>query len=174
MRPKIIGITGYIGSGKTLLADALCSKHNFTKVKMAYPIKKMLSSVGLSYSHLEGMNKEIETELLCNKTPRFAMQTLGTEWGRKIMGDNIWVNLWSTKVSELTSMNQGVVADDVRFLNEAKIIRDMGGVIVRMERPSSTKTNHESEDQNFDADLVIENNDTIEKIFNSIPKILQL
>jgi hypothetical protein len=120
------------------------------------------------------MNKEIETELLCNKTPRFAMQTLGTEWGRKIMGDNIWVNLWSTKVSELTSMNQGVVADDVRFLNEAKIIRDMGGVVVRMERPSSTKTNHESEDQNFDADLVIENNDTIEKIINSIPKILQL
>ena len=43
-----------------------------------------------------------------------------------------------------------------------------------MERPSSTKTNHESEDQNFDADLVIENNDTIEKIINSIPKILQL
>ena len=173
MRPKIIGITGYIGSGKTLLADALCSKHNFTKVKMAYPIKKMLSSVGLSYSHLEGANKEIETELLCNKTPRFAMQTLGTEWGRKIMGDNIWVNLWSTKANELTSMNQGVVADDVRFLNEVNIIRDLGGVIIRMERPSSIKTNHESENQDFDADLVIENNDTVEKIINSIPKILQ-
>ena len=140
MRPKIIGITGYIGSGKTLLADALCSKHNFTKVKMAYPIKKMLSSVGLSYSHLEGMNKEIETELLCNKTPRFAMQTLGTEWGRKIMGDNIWVNLWSTKLCEFTCMIVGVVSDVFSFLYEAKIIRDLGGVLVLSRRlPSRLK-----------------------------------
>ena len=174
MRPKIVGITGYIGSGKTLLADALCSKHNFTKLKMAYPIKKMLSSVGLSYYHLEGDNKEIEAELLCGKTPRFAMQTLGTEWGRKIIGDNIWVNLWSTKAEELTSMNQGVVADDVRFENEVKIIKDMGGIIVRMTRPSSVKTSHESESQDFDADLVIENNGTTEKVINFIPKILQL
>ena len=102
------------------------------------------------------------------------MQTLGTEWGRKIIGDNIWVNLWSTKAEELTSMNQGVVADDVRFENEVKIIKDMGGIIVRMTRPSSVKTSHESESQDFDADLVIENNGTTEKVINFIPKILQL
>ena len=65
--PKIIDITGYIGSGKTLLADAI-AKHNFTKVKMASPIKDMLRSVGLREDQVEGTGKEIPCELLWKDT----------------------------------------------------------------------------------------------------------
>ena len=171
--PKIIGITGYIGSGKTLLADALCAKHNFTKVKMASPIKDMLRSVGLREAQVEGIDKEIPCELLCDKTPRYAMQTLGTEWGRNIIGENIWVNLWSNKVQELTSMNQNVVADDVRFINEVNIIRGLGGMIVRIQRPNSnTNPIHDSEKQDFKADFTINNNGTVEDVLKHIPVFL--
>ena len=104
--PKIIGITGYIGSGKTLLADALCAKHNFTIVMFAFRLKDMGRAVGLREDQVEGTGKEIPCQLLCDKTPRYAMQTLGTEWGRNIIGENIWVNLWSNKVQDIPSINQ--------------------------------------------------------------------
>ena len=61
--PKIIGICGSIGSGKTLVADYLCAQHNFYKIKMASPIKDMLSAVGLTDNELEGAKKEIEIDL---------------------------------------------------------------------------------------------------------------
>ena len=140
---------------------------------MASPIKDMLRSVGLREDQVEGTGKEIPCQLLCDKTPRYAMQTLGTEWGRNIIGENIWVNLWSNKVQELTSMNQNVVADDVRFINEVNIIRGLGGKIIRIHRPNSNaKPMHDSEKQEFLADFTINNNGTVEDVLKHIPVFL--
>jgi CRP/FNR family transcriptional regulator len=58
------------------------------------------------------------------------MQTLGTEWGRQCMDADIWVRAWAARAALLTS----AVADDVRFQNEADMIRNLGGVIIRVMR----------------------------------------
>ena len=169
---KIIGITGYIGSGKTLLADTLCSKHNFIRVKMAQPIKTMLEAVGLTQDNIEGNSKQIPLPLLCNKTPRYAMQTLGTEWGRNIIGVDLWVNLWAKKVNELISMDHNIVCDDVRFINEVQIINKLGGKVVRLDRDAAKQQDHKSEQQDFKVDMLLSNNGDIQDVVRKVYAIL--
>ena len=171
--PKIIGICGSIGSGKTLVADYLCAQHNFYKIKMASPIKDMLSAVGLTDNELEGAKKEIEIDLLCGRSPRYAMQTLGTEWGRHIIGKDISVNLWRNKAYNHIDMNLNVVADDVRFHNEVEIIKEMGGKIIKLSRSSSTKSPHKSEELKFDVDINIDNNDSVYGLYSKVDSIIQ-
>ena len=76
MRPRLIGIAGRLGSGKTLAADTLCVNHNFVKVKFAKPIKDMMRTLGLDDRHIEGHLKEEPCDLLDGETPRWAMQSL--------------------------------------------------------------------------------------------------
>jgi|TARA_B100000424_G_scaffold271708_1_gene276046 hypothetical protein len=171
--PKIIGICGSIGSGKTLVADYLCASHNFFKIKMASPIKDMLSAVGLTDRELEGTSKELGIDLLCGHSPRYAMQTLGTEWGRNMIGKDIWVNLWRNKAYNHLDMNCNVVADDVRFPNEVEVIKSMGGKIIKLHRSSSSKSAHKSEELKFDADIDVDNNDSVYGLYSKVDSIIQ-
>ena len=83
----------------------------------------------------------------CFLTPRFALQTLGTEWGRNCSED-IWAQYGVRRAQEwfkdATSkppfMSAGPVVavfPDCRFVNEAKAIRDAGGQVWRIDRPGS-------------------------------------
>jgi hypothetical protein len=166
--PKIIGISGYIGSGKTLLADTLCSKYNFIRVKMAQPLKTMLESIGLTQDNIEGSTKQTPLPLLCNQTPRYAMQTLGTEWGRNLMGADLWVNLWAKKVNELISKDINIVCDDVRFINEVQKIKELGGKIFRLDRAAAKKQDHKTEQQDFKVDILLSNNGDIQDVVQRV------
>lgn len=68
------------------------------------------------------------------------MQTLGTEWGRRCLGDDFWLRVW-----EATRPFGPVVVDDVRFPNEAEFLRARGGRIYRIERVGSIGDRHVSE-----------------------------
>jgi len=170
--PNLIGISGLIGSGKTLLADTLCAEHNYQKVKMATPIKDMLLSVGLTQDDIEGETKEIPNKLLCGKSPRFAMQTLGTEWGRNQIGDDVWVNLWGAKVETLMSMNSNVVCDDIRFPNEVEKIQQMGGIVVRLSRGVVQQQTHSTENQQLNYNILLDNNGDIQDVVSTLFKML--
>ena len=122
----IIGISGPAGAGKDTIADWIVqSTGQFRKVSFAAPIKAMLSvGLGLTHQQLYGNLKEVIEERY-GKTPRDMMQTLGTEWGRRLVADDIWVQ------ALLQDENIGnVVIADVRFDNEAKLIRKKGGFII--------------------------------------------
>ncbi len=54
------------------------------------------------------------------------MQTLGTEWGRNLIGDNFWVELAMSKALS----SQRAVITDVRFPNEVEAVQNHGGVVV--------------------------------------------
>lgn len=107
------------------------------------------------------------------------LQRLGTEGGRGIMtdwlsrldasiaGGSLWTSLFDNEVEYTYS--DGVVCDDVRFPNEAGVIRDLDGVIVRIERslsPRLTGANeaHESETHVIGADITINNDGTEEDL----------
>jgi hypothetical protein len=64
-------------------------------------------------------------------TPRMFMQMLGTEFGRNMIHPNIWVN---STLAEYTPGQNWIIAD-VRFPNEVKEIKNLGGIIVKIERP---------------------------------------
>jgi len=92
MRP-LIAFIGLSGCGKTTAARYF-NDHGFTRLRFAEPLKRMLRAIGLTDAQLDGDLKEQETNLLCDRTPRHAMQTLGTEWGRNQIDQDFWVNIW--------------------------------------------------------------------------------
>jgi hypothetical protein len=153
-RAMIIGFTGPIGCGKSFAARHLVNNHGFTVHKMAGPLKSMMRAIGLADEHIEGRLKEVPCDLLCGKTPRYAMQTIGAEWGRDLIGGELWVNLWRA-----TLPPGRVVCDDIRYPNEAAMVRFLGGLVVEVRREGiGTHGAHQSE--RFDgvvADTVIYN-----------------
>lgn len=145
---KIVGLTGHARCGKDTMANMLVDKYAFVKLSFASPIRDFVAHCcGLSLKEMEVVKEKPHPNLL-GKSPRYAMQTLGTEWGRMIIGNNFWVNLCLEKAKELSDSGLNVVVPDVRFDNEARAIKDSGGMIIKILRPSKEKielASHESE-----------------------------
>jgi hypothetical protein len=146
----IVGFTGRARSGKDTASDVLMGC-GYVKMSFANPIKAMLGSL-LNYQGvdhqiimemLHGDLKEVPTPALGGRSARYALQTLGTEWGRKLLNQDIWAS------ATLNSAQQydDVVIADVRFPNEVKAIKEAGGVVYRVVRPGliGIGTVHESE-----------------------------
>lgn len=135
MATKLIALTGKAGSGKSEVASYLVDGHGFQLVKFAGPLKAMLRGyyreIGLSEEEidrrLEGDLKETPDPYLAGRTPRHAMETLGTEWGRSHMDPEFWINAAKRTIDNATGP---VVVDDCRFGNEADAIHERGGAVV--------------------------------------------
>lgn len=154
--PRVVGLAGLAGSGKSTASTFLQSKgHNL--VKFAGPLKDMLRAIGYTEDEVEGGKKEVPG--IGGKTPRHAMQTLGTEWGRKCMGEDFWINLWRSRAA-----NGNVVVDDCRFANEAAAIRSLGGIVIKLEGRGGIAGGHSSEALDFIADAVVPNTGTIAQL----------
>lgn len=171
---KIIGIAGLIGAGKTAAAMHLVEEHNFRRIPFAGALKDMLRALGLSEREINA-DKEKPCALLGGKTPRWAMQVLGTEWGRELIDQQIWVRAWKHAVDSVPA-GIGVVADDMRFQNEAIAVRCASplSVVVRIARTEDCgrQTSHVSELQNFRADVTILNNGGVNDLKTMIDELV--
>lgn len=157
MKQPIIGICGYIGSGKTTAANALI-EIGYTRVRFAETLKNMLKCLGLTDAQVDGADKE-KVHSYFGKTPRYMMQTLGTEWGRNLINKDIWILDWAYRVG---NTGGAIVIDDMRFPNEVQAIRDLGGFILRIDRAHKSD-DHPSEDlSHITADHTIFNTVSIE------------
>lgn len=142
--PKVIVLTGQAGSGKSTIAAQLATQ-GYATVKFAGPLKAMLRALGLTDAEIEGVLKEKPCPLLGGRTPRHAMQTLGTEWGRNLIAPDLWVVAWQHAVRGVLSSGGRVVVDDCRFRNELAAAMEMGGVAVRLVRNGAGTVAHVSE-----------------------------
>lgn len=167
---QIVALVGKAGSGKSTAAEYLMAEGGFRRVKFADPLKDMLRAIGLGEEEIEGSLKNEPCAILNGQSPRYAMITLGTEWGRNLIGPDFWTNLW---VRRATSKRL-VVVDDCRFLNEAAIVRQNGGIIIRIIRPdASGGTNYgthvsETEQDQIKADFEVENTGTIDDLGRAV------
>lgn len=164
--PTIIGFTGLAGSGKSTAAQILDiaisyeTPNSSTILKFAEPIKRIVREFGVPHEHLEGPFKEVPSPVLYGKSPRELMQLVGTDFGRNMIHPEIWTDLFKSKASMYLWNGVTVICDDVRFQNEAKAIRELGGVIVRIERSEGNAIphySHESENQVVRPDYTIMN-----------------
>ncbi|WP_407976896.1 deoxynucleotide monophosphate kinase [Brucella pseudogrignonensis] len=162
--PKVIAFTGKAGSGKSTAAKYVIGR-GYKLVKFADPLKDMLRAIGYSQQQIEGDLKEVEDS--SGQTPRHAMQTLGTEWGRKCMGEDFWINIWRQRITGATA-----VTDDCRFANEADAVRSVGGIVVMLEGRGGINSNHSSERLDFEPDIVIANDGNITSLHSRIDKFL--
>lgn len=157
-RQPVVGLAGAIGSGKSTAAKALGRHLGFETVAFAAPLKAMLAALGVAGRNLYGTTaeKQAPLALLGGKSAREAMRTLGTEWGRTLVWSEMWVAAWRERAGRC----RAVVADDVRFGNEAEAVRAMGGIVIWIERPGLVADRSHVSDTEIgpdDCDLVLVN-----------------
>lgn len=123
---KIVGITGLAGSGKDTVADFLVERYGYTKMSMAGPLKAGMAAMGFP----EPINRDDKEKLLPGFpfTWREAAQKLGTDWGRALDPD-IWVKAMAMRCRRA---DDRIVISDVRFDNEAEMIRSLGGKVLHL------------------------------------------
>jgi len=149
----VIGLAGRKQSGKSTLARRLVDFHAFNEIALADPIRWMLeplidstsqSTFGDWYEHLY-LDKEKPIAELYGLSGRFLMQQLGTEWGRKCIHPDLWVDITLKRIEQSPSGLNWVIPD-VRFKNEVDRIRKAGGFTIWVERGQcDLSDNHASE-----------------------------
>ena len=139
----IIGICGFIGSGKDTIADYLTNFHGFRRESFANSLKDAVAHVfGWDRTMLEGRTKQAREwreqrdewwsqRLGMNITPRWVLQNWGTEVCRKAFHDDIWI---ASLENKLRNSTDDIVISDCRFPNEIKSIKDAGGIVIRVKR----------------------------------------
>lgn len=136
----IIGLSGIAGSGKDSTANIIINKYqNWAKVSFANAMKNSAACMfGLPRELLEGDTaksrkwREQKLDYWSEKlgqdvTPRNILQILGTELVRKHLSENFWVDRLELEIKKLTEEGKNVIITDVRFPNEAEMIRSLGG-----------------------------------------------
>lgn len=193
----ILGITGLIGSGKGTVSDILVENYNFTKISFADALKDAVSIMfGWSRELLEGDTEESriwreQPDLFWSRemertiTPRIVLQQVATEAMRNNFFDGIWVTIVKKKILE--NVETKWVIPDVRFPNEIKMIKDIGGQVWRIKRGQDPnwfeiyrKTGIEPLDVHqsewkwalTDFDQEIENNETILELKEKIKSLI--
>ena len=140
----IVGMCGLIGTGKDTVADILVHNYNFKKLSFADKLKDGVATVfSWDRQMLEGTTDESRSwreqrdefwsrETNEHITPRLVLQMFGTDCMRNGFYDGIWVSL--VKQQLLNNKDKNYVIPDVRFENEAKMIRSLGGRICQVRR----------------------------------------
>jgi hypothetical protein len=139
----IVGLLGFIGSGKGTAGDIL-KDMGFTPVSFAKGVKDVAAEMfGWPRHMLEGDTDASRTwreqpdkfwskEFGKDFTPRYALQLMGTEVGREIFHEDFWVIRLKKFIQ--ANPNQNFVITDVRFANELQFINDMNGTTIEIER----------------------------------------
>jgi DNA polymerase III delta prime subunit len=147
--PFLLGLAGPPGVGKSTIARAVLAELGGVELKAGFALKAMLAGFYAAHGldpaeinrRIEGDLKRVPCRYLCGRTPTDAQQTLGTEWGRKHMGAEIWLRAWEAAARRRLSAGVSVVNDSVRFRNEAEAIRGLGGIVVRLTGRVDARTN---------------------------------
>ena len=171
MRPagNLVAFTGPAGCGKSTAADMLVYA-GWERVKFASTLKQMCRAMGMTDDMIEGGEKENPQSLFGGQTPRYIMQTLGTEWGRKVIHPDLWVSITSADIQRHLDDGRNVVVDDCRFQNEANRIRALGGTVVGIAGRGGISGEHESE-LGVAPDFIIDNNGTLADLEKAVDQI---
>lgn len=151
----IIGLVGFKQVGKSTAAKHLEEKHGFQRINMkdalVAELKKNFPRLMREIYDTTGetwVNDETMFQYLFDVKPplmRALLQNYGTEV-RRGDKDSYWTDEWDKATYSARCTDQNIVVDDVRFLNEAKAVKERGGIIIRLVRPDiPTGGTHASE-----------------------------
>lgn len=170
----VIGITGPARSGKDTVANFIVAARGGYRYSFADPIREMLKPLGIDMSDPYWQARKEDNIAALGASPRKLMQTLGTEWGRHLINDNLWVLLAHQR---LLQAGPGMVIADVRFENEARWVRAMGGRIIHIERPDAMKVREHASEAGVErdaADMQLFNTGTLSQLQDAVREMLDV
>jgi hypothetical protein len=139
-RRRIIGIAGRAGAGKNTVAEMIPGAAVFGFADPLY--EGLAAMLGVPEEMLRSRRNKETPLVWLGKSPRELMQLLGTEWGRGMVAQDIWLRLAKRRIE---TYGGTIVFSDVRFDNEAEWIRNQGGEVWLVERDQETHHTHSSE-----------------------------
>lgn len=186
----IVGICGFAQVGKDTLANELVTRDGYHRVAFADAMRNVLYALNPiveiprritlnGTSWLAGGTHNVRLSTIIDESGwdvakvehpeiRQLLQRLGTDGGRKYLGEDIWV-----RTALDNQQAEKLVVPDVRFPDEAQSIKERGGVIVRIKREGYEPVNaHISETAYQDQDFIIVNDGTPEDLYNEFKKLV--
>ena len=152
MTPRLIGLAGRAGTGKSTIARLLCEQHAFVEITLAEPIKRALAAMldlPSAYFH-DPSTKDLPITWLRNTTAQRLMQTLRNGWGQQMIADDLWLILAARRIARINAQASqmhisGIVISDLRYADEAAFVRAQGGTVWHIVRPAPPVEAHSSE-----------------------------
>lgn len=179
--PKLIGLGGKLRSGKDAFADHLVDHHGYVKMGMSdilhesalamNPIVHVGDRDILRYADATEELGYVEAK---EEYPEYRafLQRMGTEFGRNIIGENLWVDLTARRIDNQWSLGKSVVLTGVRFPNELRMVtHEFGGRSIWINRPglatAESHATHASESgvAAEDFDIVVQNDGDLDELY---------
>jgi hypothetical protein len=185
---QLIGLGGVATSGKDAAADFLV-EHGWFKTYMSKPLERALLAVNpdvnvawdkwqagtwpkdtLMFTHYisyKSLHELVGYDVSkCCTSVRGLLQRLGTEVGRDMIDQNLWVDLAFREVDEHLDAGESVAITGIRFVNELEALHGRGGLSVWVERGLSPVNSHVSDNALTakDFQVVLSNNGTLEDL----------
>jgi cytidylate kinase len=177
MKPVIIGLMGFGGAGKSTVADRLVAAHGFERYHLLTPGKQMLRALLREFGYdaatieryVEGdLKRAVIPELTVTSTE--AQQHIGTELGRNLWNERVWLDHWL----RWAQGRRAVVQESVRSADEAEAIRERGGVLVEVRRPGvGPLSGHSSESLPAAPDQVLVNAGNLAELAGMVDSLVR-
>lgn len=172
----IVGLSGYARSGKDTVASLL---PHHTRRAFADPMRDALYTLNpIIFDHHERVSDLVDrfgwdkAKVMFPELRRL-LQVLGTEVGRQMIDEDVWVTMATRDLSP----SDDIVFADVRFPNEAKAIKALGGTVWRINRPGNEPINAHSSETAMDDwafDAILDNSGTLEDLLAQVETAIML
>lgn len=179
-RRRVVGLTGYARSGKDTVGQHLVKTCGFTRVSFADAVRDAVYTLN-PIMYQEDREEFVrvqdivdeggwEATKVVHDEGRRLLQVMGTEVGRMLFGENVWVDIADRKIQ---AIDGPVVITDVRFDNEAEYVRANGGEVWWIYRAGVGPVNsHASDNIDFPVDRIIPNNGSLDELFGEIDSLI--
>ena len=166
---NLIGLVGTKHSGKTTVANFIAERNRPYKTIIrgfADPLKEEVAKAcDVTVDFLEEHKENF----------RLILQGWGTDFKRKIIRDDYWIQQMIYFIAKKVPADvHTVVIPDVRYINEAKFVSEVGGVLIRIHRITGLTDTHssETESEKIDCHYTINNNYSLEGLRESCKEVL--
>ncbi len=174
--------------GKSTVARHLWQRYGYIRVPFAETLKSMirpmLGDMGLNPSQIHTLENGDKTGEIHPEFPGLTLrklyQTIGTEWGRNLIHQELWIKIWKLKVQNYFKTGARVVVEDVRFQNEFNCVDTLGGemwAIGRKVAVEKYKSTHASESMNVPYgyfDHCFMNDETMQDLLDQIDQTMSV
>lgn len=175
--PRIIGIVGRARVGKDVVATSF-ARYGYKRIALADAVKDSALAINPIIFCSDDRNirlSDVVDALGWDRAKeinevRRLLQTIGTEFVRDILGEDIWIQALEKRAAGIDK----VVVPDIRFPNEAAWVKRAGGVLIKVIKPDIVRMDHASERfvDMIDGEFIIENVGTIDDIDDMIDHIV--
>jgi hypothetical protein len=184
----LFAFSGLKGSGKDTAANVLVTEYGFTRIAFADAVRELALIVDplilleddWQPSHLMRLSQVVSEygwDWAKRAVPevRRLLQVIGTEGGRMLVGENVWVDILTKRFPDIADESARYVITDCRFDNEVDFVRNNGGKLVWINRPGLVSDGHASESEHIRdlASVVVYNTQSIEVFENTIRQIVE-